>query len=189
MLKLLKYCKLMRGPCRTWPNINVSDHFLKVQVAEIFREAGAPPPHLQGALPPPPHTHNTAKTLHKTRPGKVERPCHICSQHTMATNRSKTSFKVDLLSWRNEAIVRAFERNVNTSNIAYILDVTQRLVQRLMASWFDDGDIAPVRRLGRPRSARLPKTLPENQSSKISATFTFKKWPHPALTSYQPTIL
>ncbi len=88
----------------------------------------------------------------------------ISSQHNMATSRSKTLSKTDLLSWRNEAIVRAFERNITTSDIAHIFDVTQRQVQRLQARWYKDGDIAPVRRPGRPRSAqrtRARRTMAE----------------------------
>ena len=49
MLEHSKYHELTRGPCWTWPNFDVFDHFLKVKVAEILR--GVPTPNtapLQG---------------------------------------------------------------------------------------------------------------------------------------------
>ncbi len=72
----------------------------------------------------------------------------------MVTCRSKTLSKTDLLSWCNEAIARAFERDINTADIAHIFDVTQRQVQRLRAQWHENGDITPVQRPGHPCSAQ-----------------------------------
>ena len=72
----------------------------------------------------------------------------------MVTHRSKTLSKTDLLSWHNEAIARAFERDINTADIAHTFDVTQQQVQRLRAQWREDGDIAPVQRPGCPHSAQ-----------------------------------
>ncbi len=49
-----KYRELTRGLCRTQPNFDVFDHFLKVKVAEIF--LGGPASPFRGASPPPPTT-------------------------------------------------------------------------------------------------------------------------------------
>ncbi len=62
----------------------------------------------------------------------------------MATNRSKTLSKADLLSWHNDTIIWAFERNITTADIVHIFGVTQCQVQCLQAWWHEDGDIAPV---------------------------------------------
>ncbi len=72
----------------------------------------------------------------------------------MATSRSKTLSKMDLLSGCNEAIICGFERNLTTSGTAHIFDVMQHQMQRLMAWWYDNGNIAPVQRPGQPHSAQ-----------------------------------
>ncbi len=72
----------------------------------------------------------------------------------MAITRSKTLSKTDLLLWCNEAIVHAFERNLNTSNIAHIFDMTQHQVKWLMARWYEDSSIAPVPKPRYPCSAQ-----------------------------------
>ncbi len=84
----------------------------------------------------PPNPLSVAPKKHIVALNKLERlrdlPLHF--QH-MATSRSKTLSKTDLLSWRNDAIIRAFERNIATSDIAHIFDVTRCQLQRLQVQW------------------------------------------------------
>ncbi len=70
----------------------------------------------------------------------------------MATKRSKTLSKTDLITWRNEAIAQAFERNVSTADIGHVFDMTQHQVQRRQKQWYEHGNIAPVPKPGRPRT-------------------------------------
>ncbi len=70
----------------------------------------------------------------------------------MTTKRSKTLSKTDLITWQNEAIARAFERNVSTADIGHGFDMTQHQVQRLQKQWYEHGNIAPVPKPGRPRT-------------------------------------
>ncbi len=96
-----------------------------------------PGPPSRGGFPPPPNPLSVAPKKHIVALNKLERlrDLPLRSQHNMATSRSKTLSKTDLLSWRYDAIICAFERNIATSNIAHIFDVTQRQVQRLQAQW------------------------------------------------------
>ena len=66
----------------------------------------------------PPNPLSVAPKKHIVALNKLERlrdlPLH--SQHNMATSRSKTLSKTDLLSWDNDAIIHAFKRNIAMSN-------------------------------------------------------------------------
>ena len=88
---------------------------MKVKVAEIFWGAPAP----QAPQPPQPSQPlSVAPKKHIVALNKLEglRDLPLRSQHNMAMSRSKTLLKTDLLSWRNDAIICAFKRNIATSN-------------------------------------------------------------------------
>ncbi len=72
----------------------------------------------------------------------------------MATRRSKTLSKTDLMASRNAAIVRAFTLpHVSNEDIAHIFDLKLRQVQNLRVKWRTTGDLTPVPKPGRPTSA------------------------------------
>ncbi len=96
----------------------------------------------------------------------------------MATGRSKTPSKTDLLSWRTKVIVRAFERNVTPSDVVHICEV--RRVQRPMARWFGTSNI-------RGRGSTPPEKFNHFPFQKVVKNIKFR--PRPARCSCRLWVL